>query len=72
MVRGARSPWRAWNGMGLAPQPRTSLTFTEVNAIKIALSAGRFSHASIARMYDVERRVVTRIIEGTYRYRREE
>lgn len=72
MVRGARSPWRAWNGMGLAPQPRTSLTFAEVNAIKIALAAGRFSQASVARMYDIKRDVVNRIVEGTYRYRREE
>ncbi len=72
MPRPPGGPWGAWNTSHLAPPVRDSLTFAEVNAMKLAFQTGRFSKASLARIYDTSWDVVTRVIKGTYRYHREE
>jgi hypothetical protein len=71
MPRPTFTPWGGWNETGFENFPKSPLTFAEVNAIKQVHQTGRFSKASIMRMYDIRRDVIDRVLAGTYRYRRE-
>lgn len=72
MPRPENTPWNNWNHAGLGQALPGALTFKEVNALKQAHATGRFSKASLARMYDTSRDAVNRILAGSYRYHREE
>lgn len=72
MPRPENTPWSNWNSSGLGLALPGALTFAEVNALKQAHASGKFSKASLARMYDTSRDVVYRILDGSYRYHREE
>lgn len=72
MPRPASTPWGRWSNALLATPTKGTLTFTECNALKQAHATGRFSKASLARMYDTQSHIVDRVIKNIYRYHREE
>lgn len=71
MSRSDTSPWGKWSKGLLARPTKGTLTFAECNALKQAYATGRFSKASLGRIYDTQSHIVDRVIKGIYRYHRE-